>query len=123
MKYLKLIRYQNLLLLALMQLVFHYGFLKLQGIYLALNDWQFGLLTLATILIAAAGYVINDIADQETDHVNKPGKNIVGKGITEDKAYNIYFGLNIIGLLIGFYLTRIVHKDTFFGIFIIASIF
>ena len=66
MKYLKLIRYQNLLLLAFMQLLFRYGFLKFQNnIVLSLSDWQYGLLVLATILIAAAGYIINDIFDQE----------------------------------------------------------
>lgn len=122
MKYLKLIRSQNLLLLAFMQLVFRYGFLKLQNIHLALNDWQYGLLILATVLIAAAGYVINDINDQEIDTINKPGKNIVGNEITEDHAYNLYFGLTIIGLLIGFYLTYTIDKDSFFGIFVISSI-
>jgi 4-hydroxybenzoate polyprenyltransferase len=52
MKYLKLIRYQNLLILAFMQLIFRYGFLKLQNIPLALTDWQYLLLVLSTVLIA-----------------------------------------------------------------------
>jgi 4-hydroxybenzoate polyprenyltransferase len=65
MKYLKLIRYQNLLILAFMQLI-RYGFLKLQNIPLALTDWYL-LLVLSTVLIAAAGYVINNIFDQDTD--------------------------------------------------------
>jgi 4-hydroxybenzoate polyprenyltransferase len=46
MNCLKLIRYQNLLLLAFMQLIFRYGFLKLQNIPLALNDFQYVLLVL-----------------------------------------------------------------------------
>ena len=65
MKYLKLIRYQNLLLLAFMQLIFRYGFLKMQNISLALTDFQYALLVLSTVLIAAAGYIINDISDQQ----------------------------------------------------------
>jgi 4-hydroxybenzoate polyprenyltransferase len=48
MKYLKLIRYQNLLILAFMQLIFRYGFLKLQNIPLALTDWHL-LLVLSTV--------------------------------------------------------------------------
>ena len=121
MKYLKLIRYQNLLLIALMQLVFRYGFLKHQNLPLALNEWQFVLLVLATVLIAAAGYVINDIMDQETDSINKPEKVIIGKSISEETAYNIYFGLNIVGMLIGYYLADYVNKTSFFGVFIISS--
>ncbi|HOD10361.1 MAG TPA: UbiA family prenyltransferase, partial [Flavobacterium sp.] len=100
MKYLKLIRYQNLLLIAFMQLILRYGFLKLQNVELALADWQFGLLVLATIFIAAGGYVINDIMDQETDNDNRPNSVIVGKSVTENMAYNLYFGFTIIGVLI-----------------------
>jgi 4-hydroxybenzoate polyprenyltransferase len=48
-----------------MQLIFRYGFLKLQNIPLALTDWQY-LLCMSTVLIAAAGYVINNIFDQDT---------------------------------------------------------
>ena len=53
MKYLKLIRFQNLLMIALMQCIIRYGFLKLQKVELALADWQFALLVLATVFIAA----------------------------------------------------------------------
>lgn len=121
MKYLKLIRYQNLLLLAFMQLIFRYGFLKMQEIPLALNDFQYGLLVLSTVLIAAAGYVINDILDQETDYDNRPDTIIVGKDISEKAAYNLYFVLNILGVGIGFYLSNLIQKPSFTGAFIIIS--
>jgi 4-hydroxybenzoate polyprenyltransferase len=121
MKYLKLIRYQNLLLLAFMQLLFRYGFLKFQNIFLSLNDWQYSLLVLATVLIAAAGYVINDILDQETDYDNNKGNVIVGKLISEKVAYNLYFVLNITGVGIGYYLASVIHKPSFAGAFIIIS--
>ena len=121
MKYLKLIRYQNLLLLAFMQLLFRYGFLKFQNIFLSLNDWQYALLVLATVLIAAAGYVINDILDQETDYDNDKGNVIVGKLISEKVAYNLYFILNITGVGIGYYLASVIHKPSFSGAFIIIS--
>lgn len=121
MKYLKLIRYQNLLLLAFMQLIFRYGFLKFQDIPLALNHFQFGLLVLSTLLITAGGYVINDILDQETDYDNRPDNVIVGKSISETAAYNLYFALNIIGVGIGFYLSNVIQKPSFTGAFIIVS--
>jgi 4-hydroxybenzoate polyprenyltransferase len=121
MKVLKLIRYQNLLLLAFMQLVFRYGFLKLQNISLALNDWQYALLVLSTVLLAAAGYVINDIFDQDTDAENKPDKVIVGKSITEASAYNLYIVLNTTGVGIGFYLSNVILKPGFAAIFILIA--
>ena len=68
MNYLKLFRVQNLIMIAVMQYIIRYGFLKLQNVGLALNDWMFALLVLTTVLIAAAGYVINDVYDIETDH-------------------------------------------------------
>lgn len=121
MKYLKLIRYQNLLMLALMQLIFRYGFLKLENIPLALADWQYLLLVLATVLLAAGGYVINNIFDQATDHDNKPDNVIVGRSISEANAYNIYVALNITGVGIGFYLSNVIEKPGFASIFIMIA--
>lgn len=121
MNFLKLIRYQNLLMLAFMQLIFRYGFLKLQNVPLALADWQYGLLVLSTVLLAAAGYVINDIFDQDTDIENKPKEVIVGNKITETQAYNIYFALNITGVAIGFYLSNVILKPSFAAIFILIA--
>lgn len=121
MKYLKLIRYQNLLMLALMQLIFRYGFLKLENIPLALNDWQYLLLVLSTVLLAAGGYVINNIFDQATDNDNKPDQVIIGRGISETNAYNIYVALNIIGVGIGFYLSNVIGKPGFASIFIMIA--
>ncbi|AXB57913.1 geranylgeranylglycerol-phosphate geranylgeranyltransferase [Flavobacterium fluviale] len=121
MKYLKLIRYQNLLMLAFMQLIFRYAFLKQQNIPLALSDWQYGLLVLSTVLLAAAGYVINNIYDVGTDSINKPNNVVVGRGITETAAYNIYIGLNISGVAIGFLLSNIILRPTFASLFILIA--
>ncbi len=121
MTYLNLVRYKNLLLLALMQLIFRYGFLKQQDGYLALADWQYFLLVLSTVLLAAAGYVINDIFDQETDTINRPQRVIVGKTVSEAKAYNLYVGLNIIGVAIGFYLSNVIEKPSFATLFIFIA--
>ncbi len=121
MNYLKLIRYQNLLMLALMQLIFRYGFLELQNIPLALSDWQYLLLVLATVSIAAGGYVINNIMDVETDTENKPENVVVSKFISETKAYNLYIGFTVIGVAIGFYLSNVINKPSFASIFIIIA--
>ena len=122
MNFLKLIRYQNLLMLALMQLIFRYGFLKLQNVPLALTDWQYGILILATVSIAAGGYIINAILDVETDTDNKPDTVIIGKSISETKGYNLYIGCTIVGVFIGFYLSNVIDKPGFASLFIIIAV-
>ncbi|MBP1224594.1 geranylgeranylglycerol-phosphate geranylgeranyltransferase [Flavobacterium sp. 1355] len=121
MKILKLIRYKNLIMLAFMQLLFRYAFLKQQDIPLALADWQYGLLVLSTVLIAAAGYVINNIYDVATDSINKPNDVVIGKGISETAGYNIYIVLNITGVSIGFYLSNIIMRPGFATLFILIA--
>ncbi|MFC7773441.1 geranylgeranylglycerol-phosphate geranylgeranyltransferase [Flavobacterium sp. GCM10027622] len=121
MKYLQLIRYQNLLLIALMQLVVLHGFLKFQNAWLFLQDWQYYLLVIATVCIAAGGYIINDINDQNADAENKSSGNIVGKTISESTAYNLYVGFTIIGVGIGFYLSNAIQKPNFVTVFILCA--
>src|SRR5690606_14903767 len=121
MNFLKLIRYQNLIMLALMQFVFHFGFLKKQLTVLGLTDWQFVLLVLSTICIAGAGYLINDVFDKNIDTINKPEKVIINTYISEATAYNYYIVLNIIGVGIGFYLSNYIGKPSFSGIFIVIA--
>ncbi len=121
MKFLKLIRYQNLLLLAFMQLVFRFGYLELIKIPLSLFYWQYTLLVLATVLIAAGGYVINDIFDQETDQINKPNKVIIGNSISETNAYTIYAALTITGVALGFILANSVSHPNFAVIFVLVA--
>lgn len=120
--FLKSIRYKNLLLIATMQLIFFYGFLKILKIPVALNDWQYVLLIIATVCIAAGGYLMNNIEDQETDTINKPENVVIGQSISENSAYTIYIILTIIGVGIGFYLSNYVAKPSFTGIFIITAI-
>ncbi len=119
--FLKLIRYQNLLMLAIMQLVLRYGFLDNQNLMLTLSNFNYHLLVLSTVLIAAAGYIINDIFDQETDAFNKPEKQIVGVFFTENTAYNLYTALNVGGVALGFYLSNVIHKPSFAAIFIVIA--
>ncbi len=121
MKYLKLIRYQNLLMLAFMQLVFRYLFLEQSYVDLALTDFNYILLVIATVCVAAGGYVINNIMDQETDEIAKPQNRVVGVSISETVAYNWYIGLTIVGVGIGFYLSNVIYKPTFASMFILVA--
>jgi 4-hydroxybenzoate polyprenyltransferase len=50
----------------------------------------FILLVITTVLVAAGGYVINDVFDVEIDAINKPHKRIVETKIPELSAFNFY---------------------------------
>ncbi len=119
--YLKLIRYRHLLVLAFMQLIFRYGFLKLQNISLSLADWQYILLVLSTVCLAAGGAIINAIFQQDSDGENKPNFQVVGKFISENTAYNLYAAFTFIGVLIGFYLSNVIQKPNFAILFILIA--
>ena len=108
-------------MIAFVQLIFRFGYFKLNNIVTGMSNFQYCLLVVATVFIAAAGYVINDIFDQDTDLINKPSKVIVGKYISESSAYNIYVALNIIGVGVGFVLSRMVLQPKFFIIFILIA--
>ncbi|WP_395077648.1 geranylgeranylglycerol-phosphate geranylgeranyltransferase [Flavobacterium sp.] len=121
MKYLKLIRYKNLLMLAFMQLIFCFGFLKLEKIDLSLANWQYILLVLSTVCIAAGGYIINNIMDLDSDLENKPNDVVVGVSISENMAYNLYIGFTLIGVCIGYYLSNVIMRPSFLLVFILPS--
>lgn len=104
-----------------MQLVFRYLFLAQSYVDLALTDFNYILLVIATVCIAAGGYVINNIMDQDTDEIAKPQNRVVGVSITETVAYNWYIGLTIVGVGIGFYLSNVIYKPTFASMFILVA--
>lgn len=122
---LNLIRWKNLLMIALMQYLIKYAlllpFLESHGVQITLSNFNFFLLVLATLCIAAGGYAINDVYDVETDKINKPNRLIINKHITEKNATILFMALNIIGVGIGFYLSHGVGKSGFFAVFFIAS--
>ena len=108
-------------MIALVQLLIKYAIFEPFGVDITLNGFGFSLLIMATLCLAAAGNIINDIFDVETDLINKPDRVIVGKSISEKTAYNLFIAFNIIGVLIGFYLSHLVGKSGFFALFVIIS--
>lgn len=121
MKYLQLIQFQNLLLLAFLQLVIRYLFLTQSYIDLALTDINYLLLVVSTVCIAAGGAVMQHIINQDDDEIMQPQKRVVGKTISEAAAYNWYIGFTIIGVGLGFYLANVIYKPTFASLFILVA--
>lgn len=78
LSFFKLIRWPNLFFIFLAQLLFE--FCIYNPIFKVANsklDHSFVLMLMASILIAAAGYIINDYFDINIDQVNKPKKVVV----------------------------------------------
>lgn len=115
-------RWKNLLIIVLTQFLIKYVLFQKFDLSTSLNHFDFLVLTLSTVLIAAAGYIINDIHDIKADLINKPDKVFVSKKISEKNASNLYVLLNSAALLMGFYLSYVVYKVSFFAIFIITSL-
>jgi 4-hydroxybenzoate polyprenyltransferase len=107
----RLIRWPNLLFIVLTQMMFRYFILPF--VYLEshtgyenikLSENLFYLLVLASVCIAAAGYIINDYFDENIDQVNKSSKVIVGKFIKRRSAILLHALLSFIGLALSFYI-------------------
>ena len=107
--YWKLFRAGNLLIMALILVLTRYAlFLPVYihaGIALQMPGIDFIILIITTLFIAAGGNVVNDILDISIDNLNKPSENQVGRAISEKKAWNIYYILNIAGILAGTYIS------------------
>lgn len=119
--FLNLIRWKNLLMIALVQILIKYGLLLPFGISTSLNVLEFSLLVFSTLCIAAGGNIINDIYDIDTDVINKPDKIVIGKLISEKTAYSLFIILNILGVGLGFFVSYAVGKSELFSIFVIVS--
>lgn len=107
--FLKLIRTQNLLIIAFTQYMVRwcllYPLLLVHDFELQLSNFQFFLLVLSTVMIAAAGYIINDYFDVVIDKVNKPERLVIDKGVKRRVAMGAHVVINILAVLIAFYVS------------------
>src|SRR5215212_1188160 len=89
----RLIRWPNLVFIVLTQLLFYYCvYLPLfHNRHLQLMAW----LIIASVFIAAAGYIINDYFDLNIDQINKPGKNVFATIVNRRWAIIWHFILSL----------------------------
>lgn len=100
---LQVTRIWNLLIIVLAQ-YFTAGFLIASPQVSFFNPRLF-LLSFSTVLIAAAGYMINDYYDIKIDLINKPDRVVVGKVLKRRVIMVWHTALNFTGIAIGFYLS------------------
>jgi 4-hydroxybenzoate polyprenyltransferase len=103
--FLKLVRYPNLIYIFLTQYLLQYAVIipvfARYGVRPTLSHGQFFLLVLSTVLVAAAGYIINDYFDLNIDQVNKPGRIIIDRVIHRRWAILWHTFFNVIGVALG----------------------
>ncbi len=109
----KLIRPLNLAIIALTMYLIRwfiiYPIISVETVFyfdfeLQMSEFDFFLLVMSTIFIAAAGYIINDYFDLRADRINKPHRVIVGRVVKRRVAMVTHFAFNLIGIGLGAYL-------------------
>jgi 4-hydroxybenzoate polyprenyltransferase len=107
--FIRMTRPLNLFFIAITQLLFHqfiiHPVLGKVGQYPVIDGLNYVLLTAASVLIAAAGYIINDYFDINIDLVNKPRGNVVDSIISRRWAIAWHFALSFTGVLCSAYVS------------------
>jgi 4-hydroxybenzoate polyprenyltransferase len=112
--FLRLIRWPNLVFIALTQIIYYYSILEpisRSGGVSLFDTRHLVLLILASLFISAAGYIINDYFDLNIDRVNKPGKLVIEKVIKRRSAMALHLLLSFIGVALSFYVD---YKNHFY---------
>lgn len=77
------------------------------------------LIMLATLGIAAGGYVINDYFDVKIDRINRPDEVVVTRSVSKPVAMRISIVLSSIGALCGLVVAGLLHSLTIAILFIL----
>lgn len=102
---LKLIRYANLAIIAITQLLVALFLVEGTTLLGLLTNIRFVFLVLSTVLIASGGYIINDYYDIKIDYVNKPDRVVIGKHIKRRYVLIMHSFINGLGILLGVFVS------------------
>ena len=107
----RLIRWPNLVFIAVTQALFYYAVIlpvlpsSYYGYYDKLTLPVFIVLVIASVFIAAAGYIINDYFDINIDRVNKPDKMIIERVIKRRWAIILHIIITLVGIVCSLYVS------------------
>ena len=95
-------RFPNLLMLGLTQYLTAIFLVGPKELWLEfLLSPRLFILSSSTILIAAAGYIINDYYDVKIDYINKPERVVVGKTLKRRQVMAVHTLFNVVGIFLG----------------------
>lgn len=116
----RLIRWSNLVFIIITQFLFRYAvllpILEASGTSSFLTELLFYELVMASVLIAAGGYVINDYFDINIDRINKPDKLVLERLIKRRTAIVWHQLFSISGILLSFHVGWKANHDLVPGI-------
>ncbi len=125
LKYFRLVRFKNLLIIAATMVLVRYMLIQTilsgYGLELQMPIWYFVALVLATMLVAAGGYVINDYFDTKADLINRPETVVVGKQVTRRGAIAFHLVLSILGIFLGTVVSFRVGRPVFSLLFFLTA--
>lgn len=99
----RLLHFPTLLLIAVMQLVTYYfiitPMLAQYGMKPLMTEMDLVNLVMASVFMAAGGFVINDYFDLKIDEINRPLTRVVGRVMEKHTAMTLYIFLTVVGVL------------------------
>lgn len=124
--FLKTTRWLNLFITALtLNLSYFLLLVPLCSIYnlpIMLGVVNFQLLVFSVLLIMAAGYLVNDVEDEDTDVINQKGKALL-KEHSLNQVYAVYFTITALGLALGFLVCMHLDALRLWSIHLLAALF
>jgi 4-hydroxybenzoate polyprenyltransferase len=110
----------NLLMVAFAQLMTAYFLVETTPVGLpVLQDFRLYLLVLSTVIITAAGYMINDYYDVKIDYVNRPDQVVVGKSIKRRMVIFMHSILNFTAIWLGYLVSPRIAVVNFIAAFLL----
>ena len=114
---LKLTRFWNLFIIGVAQ--YFTAFFLMEKSIAVFLDLKFLLFSTSTILIAAAGYIINDYYDVKIDFINKPHRVVIGKSITRRFAILFHIVLSALGVIISLFVSYRIGAINVISVFLL----
>ena len=115
----KIIRWKNLVIISLSQIFIKFFFIDFFIQEDQLLNANFVILLIVTILIAASGYIVNDIYDYNLDQINKPEKVVLGKFLKSRDAIKIYMLFNSLAIMLSFFLCIKIKQEIYILVFLL----
>ncbi|EPR69460.1 geranylgeranylglycerol-phosphate geranylgeranyltransferase [Cyclobacterium qasimii] len=118
--FMKIIRPENLLMVAFAQLMTAFFLVGTTNNGLSvLQDYHLYLLIISTVILTASGYMINDYYDVKIDYVNRPQAVVIGKGMKRRMVMILHTVMNVVGIMIGLLVHPKIGAITFVAAFLL----
>ena len=116
---LSVIRGYNILALVCAQyLAAIFIFSPKKSLHFVLLDYQLLFIVLASVCVVSSGYIINNFYDVKADKINRPIKTSIDNVVGQKTKLQIYFLLNFLGFIFGWFISW--RAALFFAVYIFA---